>query len=116
MSCNACFLAVKATMMKPMPNRKAEMYFAKCLAVARANEMRPPSVPVTTIDMARLPTVACHSELSIKASYNQWPNSAIRMPAPKVIAVTIPPTALTTMKSISQATKRAQKPAYDSAC
>src|SRR5262249_29691365 len=89
-----------------------EMYFAKWRPVARANEIRPPLRSVTTIDITFFPTVACHSELNMNASYSQGPKNVTTIPAPIVPAVTTPLAAPTIMKSMMKARKRTQNPAY----
>src|SRR2546425_6472129 len=99
-------------MMNPMPSRKAEIYFAKWRPVARANDIRLPAVSVTMIDMTRLPTVACHSELIMNASYSHGAKKPRVTPIPNVAADTVPVAATRMAASITMATNRCPKVAY----
>jgi len=118
-------------MMNPMHMIIVESHFAKCLPVARSNEIRLPLRSVTFIPKIILPSVAWYDELSMNASYSQEPkiNKMIVMPLPKnlsplcgmpLIIPAIPsppkiiPTGATTtrkmMASIIAATTRIQNP------
>src|SRR5688500_7879449 len=95
-----------------MKSKKPETYFAKCRPVALAKEIRPPSIPVTTIFKARLPSVACHSELSINASYSQATTKPATATVPNDTMDRITPPTTNTTQSITAARKRCQNPAY----
>ena len=72
MSCSACFLSVNPAMMYPInAGTMLVMILAKCLPVARPKLTRRPAMSVTTRPSTFFPSVACHSELSIRAWYSQ---------------------------------------------
>ena len=50
---------------------RLDTYFAKCLPVALAKEMRSPLRSVTVAPMAIFPNVACRADDSINAKYIQ---------------------------------------------
>src|SRR5579875_1120051 len=52
--------------------------------VACPNEVRPPFAVVTCKPSRRLPIVACHDELSVKAQYSHEPTDRIKMNATPV--------------------------------
>src|SRR5260370_5780836 len=72
MSWSACFFSVNPAMMYPMnAGTRLVMILPKCLPVERPKLTRCPAMSATTRPSAFLPTVACHSELSISAWYRQ---------------------------------------------
>src|SRR5713226_4864599 len=72
MSWSACLLSVDPATIYPMnAGTILVIILPKCLPVARPKLTRCPAMSVTTRPTTLFPTVACHSELSISAWYNQ---------------------------------------------